>query len=181
MPLGMRPYLGPSIGINPSSTKLAKVVADLKAPDEVKTVKNILKWMKTNVSYKLVNKKFADLDFKQVDEIVERGHAECRGFADLFTGLCRAAGIPARSVWGLAILPSQLGGGYASHNWSEVYIRGVGWVPVDPQHPETFGCLPNSNLRIFMDMQVSTKTNEALPMFNLLNMNGEKVQIEESR
>src|SRR4051794_27860615 len=137
LPQAVRVYLGPSEGIDPTSPVLAKVVADLKARDSARTVKNICAWMKKNITYKRRKSSITELDFKTADEVVKRGDAECRGYTILFTALCRAAGIPARPVWGVAMLPANQGG-YASHNWAEVYITGAGWVPVDPQKPETF-------------------------------------------
>ena len=149
------------------------------------TVRSILAWMKKNVEYKLDKPKTLDeLDFKSVDEIVERGHAECRGYAMLFVGLCRAAGVPCRPVWGLArVAPGQdrQFGDIASHNWADLYVSGVGWVPVDPQHPETLGFLPTNDIRIFMDAKKSKSSTETLPVFNLASMNGDKLKFEESR
>lgn len=56
----------------------------------------------------------------------------CTDFHALFTGLCRAAGIPAKFAIGFPI-PADRGegqvGGY--HCWSDFYLRGYGWVPVD--------------------------------------------------
>jgi transglutaminase-like putative cysteine protease len=97
----------------------------------------------------------------------------------LFAALCRAAGVPARPVWGVLFLPRDQGG-FASHNWDEVYIPGCGWVPVDPQKPETFGWLPTTHVRVFMDLRTSAKSQEVLPLYNLLYMNGEKLQYEEA-
>jgi transglutaminase-like putative cysteine protease len=60
----------------------------------------------------------------------------------LFVGLARAAGIPARLVYGLRVAKSRTGArslGLASddataaqHCRAEVYLVGYGWVPVDP-------------------------------------------------
>lgn len=56
----------------------------------------------------------------------------CTDFHALFTGLCRAAGIPAKFAIGFPI-PAERGegevGGY--HCWSEFHLDGYGWVPVD--------------------------------------------------
>jgi transglutaminase-like putative cysteine protease len=65
----------------------------------------------------------------------------CTDFHALFTGLARASGIPAKFAIGFPI-PADRGtgdvGGY--HCWSEFYLAGQGWVPVDAsearKHPE---------------------------------------------
>jgi transglutaminase-like putative cysteine protease len=67
---------------------------------------------------------------------------KCADLNALFVGLCRAAGIPARDVYGLRVAPSEKGFrslGLSSHDATkaqhcraEVYLAGYGWVPVDP-------------------------------------------------
>jgi len=184
LPAEARAYLGPCFSINPRSPTLTKIVAELKGKTNVETARNILAWMKKNVEYKLINTPVDKLDFEMVEDLVQRGHAECRGYAMLFTALCRAADIPARPIWGLTRVSAgqdQRYGVIASHNWSEFYVPGCGWVPVDPQKPETLGCLPNSCIRIFMDAKKSKSSWENLPQVNLLFMNGDKLKLEESR
>ena len=67
---------------------------------------------------------------------------KCADLNALYVGLARAAGLPARDVYGVRIAKSELG--YkslgastenitkAQHCRAEVYIGGYGWVPVDP-------------------------------------------------
>jgi transglutaminase-like putative cysteine protease len=67
---------------------------------------------------------------------------KCADLNGLFVGLARAAGIPARDVYGLRVAPSRLAArslGLSSddatrgqHCRAEVYLTGFGWVPVDP-------------------------------------------------
>src|SRR5690606_9962279 len=67
---------------------------------------------------------------------------KCADLNALFVGLARASGLPARDVYGLRVAPSKfgyrsLGAGTenvtrAQHCRAEVYISGLGWVPVDP-------------------------------------------------
>jgi transglutaminase-like putative cysteine protease len=67
---------------------------------------------------------------------------KCADLNALFVGLARAAGVPARDVYGIRIAKSDLGYkslGTASetitgsqHCRAEVYLSGHGWVPVDP-------------------------------------------------
>ncbi len=67
---------------------------------------------------------------------------KCADLNALYVGLARAAGLPARDVYGIRIAKSELG--YkslgtssenitkAQHCRAEVYLSGYGWVPVDP-------------------------------------------------
>lgn len=67
---------------------------------------------------------------------------KCADLNALYVGLARAAGLPARDVYGLRVAPSQfgyksLGAGSevvtkAQHCRAEVFLSGFGWVPVDP-------------------------------------------------
>jgi transglutaminase-like putative cysteine protease len=67
---------------------------------------------------------------------------KCADLNALFVGLCRAAGIPARGVYGLRVARSEKGprslglssedATKAQHCRAEVYLTGYGWVPVDP-------------------------------------------------
>jgi tetratricopeptide (TPR) repeat protein len=177
LPINVRPYLGAADAMDPTSSALKKVATEVKGDNSVETVRNILVWLKKNIKYKEETTDVTKMNFKLVDEIVERGHAECRGYTMLFAALCRAAGVPARPVWGVLFVDKT----YKSHNWDEVYIAGVGWVPVDPQMPETFGWLPINRVRVFMDLRRSPNSEDNLPLLNLLYMNGEKLQYEQSR
>jgi transglutaminase-like putative cysteine protease len=177
LPAGVRPYLGTAEAIDPNSPVLKKIAAEVKGGNSVETVRNILAWLKKNIKYKEGSSDITKLNFKSVDEIVVRGNAECRGYAMLFAALCRAAGVPARPVWGLLFVDKT----YLSHNWDEVYINSVGWVPVDPQAAQTFGWLPINRIRTFMDLRRSARSEENLPLLNLLFMNGPKIQFEQSR
>jgi transglutaminase-like putative cysteine protease len=67
---------------------------------------------------------------------------KCADINSLFVGLCRAAGIPARDIYGVRLVPSafgyrELGGNPASlkgaqHCRAEVYLKGHGWLAMDP-------------------------------------------------
>lgn len=67
---------------------------------------------------------------------------KCADLNALYVGLARAAGLPARDIYGLRVAPSKfgyksLGAGSevvtkAQHCRAEVYLSGYGWVPVDP-------------------------------------------------
>jgi transglutaminase-like putative cysteine protease len=67
---------------------------------------------------------------------------KCADLNALYVGLARAAGLPARDVYGIRIAPSKFGYkslganseviSKAQHCRAEVFLSGFGWVPVDP-------------------------------------------------
>jgi transglutaminase-like putative cysteine protease len=67
---------------------------------------------------------------------------KCADLNTLFVGLARAAGLPARDVYGIRVAPSRFGYkslgvgseviSKAQHCRAEVYLKGFGWVPADP-------------------------------------------------
>ncbi len=65
----------------------------------------------------------------------------CTDFHSLFIAMARAQGIPARFEIGFPLPPDKHSGEVASyHCWSDFYIDGKGWIPVDIseawKHPE---------------------------------------------
>jgi transglutaminase-like putative cysteine protease len=67
---------------------------------------------------------------------------KCADLNALYVGLARAAGLPARDVYGIRAAPSELGFkslgasseivSKAQHCRAEVFLNDYGWVPVDP-------------------------------------------------
>jgi transglutaminase-like putative cysteine protease len=89
---------------------------------------------------------------------------KCADINALFVGLARAAGLPARDLYGLRIAPSQFGlkslgvnseiVTRAQHCRAEVFLTGFGWTPVDPADVRKFmleeveGGLPAGDPRV---------------------------------
>ncbi|GHT54013.1 cysteine protease [Bacteroidia bacterium] len=63
--------------------------------------------------------------------VLENGHGDCGQKTLLFMTLARYNGIPARWQSGFMMHPGSLN----LHDWSEFYIEGIGWIPMD----ESFG------------------------------------------
>ena len=66
-------------------------------------------------------------------DTMRRRVGDCTEFADFYTTLARAVGLPARTVVGLAYRdsPGDNPGAFALHAWNEVAVDGV-WRGVDP-------------------------------------------------
>ena len=76
---------------------------------------------------------------RTVFDTVYTRQGDCTEFADLYTTLARAAGLPARTVVGLAYRPGAAARGageFALHAWNEVAVDGV-WRGVDPTWGQT--------------------------------------------
>ncbi|HET8747215.1 MAG TPA: transglutaminase domain-containing protein [Ramlibacter sp.] len=79
-----------------------------------------------------------------IKAMLESGNlsGKCADINALFVGLCRAAGVPARDIYGIRLVPSafgyrELGANPASlkgaqHCRAEVYLKEHGWVAMDP-------------------------------------------------
>lgn len=83
-----------------------------------------------------------------VKAILESGKlvGKCTDINSVFVGLCRAVGIPARELFGIRVGASRFSGQMgaapkddglshisgAQHCRAEFYLKGYGWIPVDP-------------------------------------------------
>lgn len=70
-------------------------------------------------------------EYSTIDNIPEyvitNHHGDCGQITLLYITLCRYLGIPARWQSGFMLHP-----GYENlHDWAEIYIEGMGWIPVD--------------------------------------------------
>ena len=95
----------------------------------------------------LVNFVFNHVDDKALDRgyaaaplTLESKRGDCTEHSVLLSALLRSQGIPTRLVDGVVLTGTHVG----YHEWVEVYVEGVGFVPADP----TFGEYPATPLRL---------------------------------
>ena len=62
--------------------------------------------------------------------VLENGHGDCGQVTLLFMTLARYNGIPTRWQSGFQMQPNNLN----LHDWSEFYIEGIGWIPMDQSY-----------------------------------------------
>jgi transglutaminase-like putative cysteine protease len=111
------------------------------ATSDVDKARRIYEWVVENTSR---NAKTRGCGIGDIASMLKSGNltGKCADLNALYVGLARAAGLPARDIYGLRVAPSQfgyksLGAGSevvtkAQHCRAEVYLSGFGWVPVDP-------------------------------------------------
>lgn len=62
--------------------------------------------------------------------LIETKVGKCTDINSVFVGLCRAAGIPAREIFGIRINDTTITKN--QHCWAQFYLPGTGWVSADP-------------------------------------------------
>jgi transglutaminase-like putative cysteine protease len=111
------------------------------AKTEIEKARAIYEWIVDNTFRNPKTRGCGSGDIRFMLEARDLG-GKCADLNALFVGLARAAGLPARDVYGIRVAKSELG--YkslgassdritkAQHCRAEVYLSEYGWVPVDP-------------------------------------------------
>ncbi|MCA1443325.1 transglutaminase domain-containing protein [Ensifer sp. IC4062] len=111
------------------------------ATDDVAKARRIYDWVVANTYRRAATRGCGTGDVVAMLKSGDLG-GKCADINPLYVGLARAAGLPARDLYGLRVAPSKFG--YrslgakneivtkAQHCRAEVYLSGFGWVPVDP-------------------------------------------------
>jgi transglutaminase-like putative cysteine protease len=111
------------------------------ATTDLEKARRIYEWVVTNT---FRDPKTQGCGLGDISFMLQTGDlgGKCADINGLFVGLARAAGLPARDLYGIRVAPSQRG--YkslgansevitkAQHCRAEVHLSGFGWVPVDP-------------------------------------------------
>jgi transglutaminase-like putative cysteine protease len=119
------------------ATTATEIVAGRKT--DVDKARAIYEWI---VDHTFRDPKVKGCGVGDISTMLETGYlgGKCADLNALFVGLARAAGLPARDVYGIRCAASttfkSLGRADtitgAQHCRAEVYLSGYGWVPVDP-------------------------------------------------
>ncbi len=121
---GLTEYLKEEKFIEKNDSNLAEIAKGIKGTSEIDTVRNIYNYVIDNLEYLIQGKKDRGALFA-----LRHKKGDCSEYSDLLVALCRAKKIPARVVTGISV---QRDTKTARHNWAEVYLKDIGWVPFDP-------------------------------------------------
>lgn len=107
--------------------KIKKLSAELikRGMSDIEKLRAIYTWIDTNIPWA------SALEYSTIPSIsdycITNGHGDCGIKTLLFMTLARYNSIPAKWQSGWMLHPGSLN----LHDWAEVYIGGLGWVPVD--------------------------------------------------
>lgn len=111
------------------------------ASSDVEKVRKVFDWVVANTYREPKVRGCGTGDIKAMLETGNMG-GKCGDINALFVGLCRAAGVPARDVYGIRLVPSAFGYkelsgnpanlARAQHCRAEVHLEAFGWVAMDP-------------------------------------------------
>ncbi len=117
-------YLIPEEMIESNDSQINTIANEVTAGEtnSWKAVKLLSEWVAENIDGSVYG--------GSAMETLERGNGACGSQSLLMAALCRAAGIPARVVWGCMYTLVD-GGSFGHHGWNEVYMGEAGWIPID--------------------------------------------------
>ena len=119
---------------NPEIIHAAQKIV-LGSPNQQETVKRITKFVYRHISNKNYNH-----GNMSAGEVLRTKSGDCTEHSALFAALSRAAGIPAKMVYGVVL---NANGEFFFHNWNEAFADGK-WITVD----STFNLIPADSSRI---------------------------------
>lgn len=135
------------------------------AKTDLEKAKAIYEWIVDNTQR---NPKTRGCGTGDIKGMLETGNlsGKCADLNALYVGLARAAGLPARDVYGIRVADSKYG--YrslgksgeitkAQHCRAEVWLTGFGWVPVDPADVRKVVLEEKSGLTINDDVVVAAR------------------------
>jgi hypothetical protein len=145
------PYLkqfrhGATSTYDPTLPALLQISSQIKAERPSQKITSILAWLKTNFHYE-------KLDKDDLPSIIAARHGVCHHYCGLFSALSRTMMVPSR-ILHVTVLPELAVGEQKSfnapgeptkaHGQNEVWLGAAGWVPLEPQTPQSFGNYINS-------------------------------------
>lgn len=132
VPEEARPYLEPDSGIVAGDPTVASLARDITAGKRgyLARARAVYDWVVENTRR---DPDVPGCGLGLIEATLASRSGKCADISSVFVALARAAGVPAREVFGLRLgRPGEkdITGGH--HCWAEFYLPGAGWIPVDP-------------------------------------------------
>ena len=145
-------YLEPTELIDSDNHAIKEKAIELASgkDDLFDVVFTIANWVHQHINYnELLGK-----EVKKASWVLTYRQGTCDEFTSLFIALCRALGIPAKYISGIAY--SNIISAFEMHAWASVYFPGYGWIPFDPTYGQ-FGYIDASHIVLKESHDAETK------------------------
>ena len=122
-------WISPSYYIDSDHEDLAVKAAELTEGLETRLekAKEIHNYVYNHVALKI----YFDASLEKASRTDELGYGTCMNASRLFVALCRAAGVPARTVWGIVYAHEDTGDYDNHHQWAESLDDSGDWHAAD--------------------------------------------------
>ncbi|MCX8202361.1 MAG: transglutaminase-like domain-containing protein [Candidatus Micrarchaeota archaeon] len=94
----------------------------------------IQNWIYKNIKY---NSSYSDVTITDItastmpsDWVLQKRTGVCDEFSNLFAAIARDRGYPTRLIIGYVYVDGK----WIPHAWTESYVKGYGWIEIDPTH-----------------------------------------------
>ena len=148
-------FLKPEANIASDHPEIIKIAKSVSTADVSETTHHFFQWVSDHVQYER-----SSGSPKGAVYALTKQKGDCTEYADLFTSLCRAANILARSVGGYVCPQNTVLQSMAYHNWAEAYYKGT-WHIVDPQKKQ----FPDGNTEYIATKIIHIEKDADLPNF----------------
>ena len=138
----------PWLEITPEIQAKAQQIAGTE-PNPYRAAKRLFNWVMQTMRYE-----YPDINDRGAAKSFTRLKGDCGEFSFVFIAMCRALGIPARSV----VCVWFDGSGHA---WAEIFLAPYGWIPVDTSVANMM--LPGMNSPIDAQMVEQFKQTRGIP------------------
>ena len=125
-------YFKDEKNIQHNAKKIKDKAKDTGGRTREEIVRNIFDFVVDRMTYVLRYK-----ENPNAKQALATGKGNYTDYCDLMIALCRARGIPARIVMGVAD-PKNVFSNNSRHKWVEVYFKKYGWVTFDPTFADCF-------------------------------------------
>jgi transglutaminase-like putative cysteine protease len=131
----LKPYVQVTPTIDYTDKDIINLASDMAygEDDLYVVVHKMGAWVHENIQYSLTTKNVEAS--QKASWVLENKEGVCDELTNLFIGLCRVLGVPARFVSGVSYTNTGTPG-FSPHGWAEVYFPGYGWIPFDVTYGE---------------------------------------------
>ena len=144
----LRRYIVPSATIDSDNMAVRRLANELSygESDMYRVVYKFADWVNSNIYYNMSSLTMSAT--QKASWVLENKQGVCDELTALFIAMCRAEGIAARFVAGVAYTNSELfEEDWGAHGWAEVFFPGYGWVPFDVTYGE-YGYIDAGHIKL---------------------------------